>query len=81
MMATHHVSMGIGHESSALKEIQAASTLLQALDADGTMVESRLLLPNDQMLAVFCPLIVPLVAPLLFGCFREAKRFKSLKSK
>ncbi len=81
MKATHHVAMGLGHTSFALKEIQAASTLLQALDADGNMVESRLWLPNDQMLAVFCPLIVPLLAPLLIGCLREAKRFKRLKSK
>jgi hypothetical protein len=76
--AAQYVTLETGQVSLAMKQIQIATTLLGALKADGTMVESRYWLPNDQMLAVFCPLIVPLLAPLLIGCLREVKRYKKL---
>ena len=76
--ATQHTFFETGHLSRAMKELQIATTLLQMLKSDGAMVESRLILPKDQMLAVFSPLVLPLLAPLFFGLLREVKRYRKL---
>jgi len=76
--ATQHTFFETGHLSRAMKELQIATTLLQMLKSDGAMVESRLILPTDQMLAVFSPLVLPLLAPLFFGLLREVKRYRKL---
>jgi len=76
--ATQHTIFETGHLSRAMKELQIATTLLQMLKSDGAMVESRLILPTDQMLAVFSPLVLPLLAPLFFGLLREVKRYRKL---
>ena len=79
----HTVQYSIYHTgqiSLAMKEIQTATVLAHVLKSDGTMRETRYLLPQDQMLAVFSPLLLPLIAPLLLGLIREVKRYKKLSN-
>ncbi|KAF0693556.1 Aste57867_15498 [Aphanomyces stellatus] len=59
-----------------LATIRAALAAVEAAYYDPTMI-SQLYFPEDQIYAVYLPLLVPLVIPLLGGLVREVKRYRA----
>jgi len=84
--ATNLLRKSISFVEEGLPVMHATSTLYGALttiesaQADADLFELPYFAP-DHYLAVFSPLVLPLVMPMIFGLIREVKRYKELKRK
>ena len=84
--ATHFVRKSISLAEEGYPAMYATSTLFGALatiesvKADAEMFELPYFAP-DHYLAVFSPLVLPLIMPMIFGLMREVKRYNELKRK
>ena len=84
--ATQLLRQSISFVEEGLPVMYATSTLYAALEQiESVQMESDLFeLPYfapDHYLAVFSPLVLPLMMPMIFGLLRELKRYKELKRK
>ena len=83
---TFFVRKSISLAEDGYPAMYATSTLFSALDTiesvkrDAEMVELPYFAP-DHYLAVFSPLVLPLIMPMIFGFVREVKRYNELKQK
>ena len=84
--ATHILRKSIAFVEEGLPAMYATSALygalaaIESVQADADLFE----LPyfaTDHYLAVFSPLVLPLMMPMLFGLIREVKRYKELQRK
>ena len=64
----------------ATSALYGALTTIESAQADADLFELPYFAP-DHYLAVFSPLVLPLVMPMIFGLIREVKRYKELKRK
>mmetsp|Transcript_24270 Transcript_24270/g.36772 ORF Transcript_24270/g.36772 Transcript_24270/m.36772 type:complete len:121 (+) Transcript_24270:1101-1463(+) len=64
----------------ATSALYGALTTIESAQADADLFELPYFAP-DHYLAVFSPLVLPLVMPMIFGLVREVKRYKELKRK
>jgi len=71
-------SNSTSNDSQILEHIHAAEILIQNAYLDKSMME-HIHTPPEHMMAVFTPLLLPLVLPILVGMIKEWKRFKELK--
>jgi hypothetical protein len=84
--ATHMLRKSISFIEEGLPAMYATSALYGALTtiesvlADADLFELPYFAP-DHYLAVFSPLVLPLMMPMIFGLIREVKRYKELKRK
>ncbi|RHY32576.1 hypothetical protein DYB32_002440 [Aphanomyces invadans] len=60
---------------SKLLHVRRALLAVEEAYDDPTMV-SQLYFPQDQIYFVFCPLLLPLLLPLVGGLVREGKRYR-----
>ena len=63
-----------------MAKIQKAAILIHNAQFDSSMME-HIHTPEEHLLAVFSPLLLPLALPMLIGMVREWKRYKTLKLK
>ncbi|KAK1747562.1 hypothetical protein QTG54_001525 [Skeletonema marinoi] len=64
----------------ATSALYGALATIESVQADAELFELPYFAP-DHYLAVFSPLVLPLVMPMIFGLIREVKRYKELKRK
>ena len=64
----------------ATSALYGALAMIEVVTADPDLFELHYFAP-DHYLAVFSPLALPLMMPLIFGLVREVRRFKKLKRK
>jgi len=64
----------------ATSALYGALRTIESVQADADLFELPYFAP-DHYLAVFSPLVLPLVMPMIFGLIREVKRYKELKRK
>ncbi len=84
--ATQLLRQSISFAKEGLPVMYATSTLYAALEQiESVQVSSDLFelsyFAPDHYLAVFSPLVLPLMMPMIFGLLRELKRYKQLKRK
>lgn len=84
--ATHLLRQSISLVEQGLPTLHATSTLygslryIESLQADPDFMELQHF-AIDHYLAVFSPLVLPLMMPMLVGLVREVKRYNELKAK
>lgn len=61
----------------ATSVLYGALTTIESVQADADLFELSYFAP-DHYLAVFSPLVLPLVMPMIFGLIKEVKRYKDL---
>lgn len=84
--ATQLLRQSISYVEEGLPVMYATSTLYAALEQiESVQMASDLFALSyfapDHYLAVFSPLVLPLMMPMIFGLLRELKRYKQLKRK
>ena len=84
--ATHLLRKSISFVEDGFPAMYATSALygalktIESVQADADLFELPYFAP-DHYLAVFSPLVLPLVMPMIFGLIKEVKRYKELKRK
>jgi len=84
--ATHLLRESISFVENGFPVIYATSALygalttIESVQADADLFELSYFAP-DHYLAVFSPLVLPLVMPMIFGLIKEVKRYKELTRK
>ena len=84
--ATHLLRKSISFVEDGFPAMYATSVLygalktIESVQADADLFELPYFAP-DHYLAVFSPLVLPLVMPMIFGLIKEVKRYKELRRK
>lgn len=68
-----------GDYNAGTRLLEESLSISESLLADSTLMEP-IDMQNDHYMAVFFPLVFPLLLPFFAGIIREVKRYRKLKS-